>query len=244
VKLILLLMPWICLSLSALADGLPPVAGENEQDVPPVRGENLPDSVEYEELRQKIAYGRASIAEVRLSLTEPEIGGLTNTLHALYSMRWHRGVIHLLQALWSEDRDSYPELSWEQIGSIPARIALASTINRIQVYETREYLEFIRDHAHDSHEFHRAQAVIALGLNGDPQDVPYIASMADGENHYVAQSAITALSLMNSNRARNAMITIQRKYRGTPRGDLLAELLLRAYQVGPEEIQDFRENGG
>ncbi len=231
------------LSLNAAAARISTSTADNEHNVQVVREERLPDPVIYDELREKIAYGRADIAEVRLSLTEQEVGGLSNTMHALYSMRWHRGVIHLLEALWSQNRDKYPELAWQQLGSTPVRIALASTINRIQVYDTREYLEFIRSHAHDNHEFHRAQAVIALGLNGDPQDVSYIAAMAEGENHYVAQSAITALSLMNSNRARDAMIAMQGKYRGTPRGDLLEELLLRAYQVGPAELQTFREHG-
>jgi len=185
--------------------------------------------VRFDELRLKIAYGRATLTEVKLALSDTEVAGLTNTIHALYSMRWHRGVIHLLDALWSGDRGDNPELAWEKIETVPVRIALASTINRIRIYDTQEYIEYIRHHAYDEHEFHRAQVVIALGLNGNPQDVSYIASMADGENHYVAQSAITALSLMNSHRARDAMIEIERKHRGTPRGDLLEELLLRFY---------------
>jgi hypothetical protein len=182
---------------------------------------------DYDVLRSKIAYGKASLAEVRQALTENQAGGLTNTVHALYSMRWHRGVIKLLEALWLDKRADYPELAWQQIELTPVRIALASTINRIQTFETQEYLQYIRAHAEDKHEFHRAQVVIALGLNGDPQDVAYITAMAEGDNHYVAQSAITALTLMNSQRARDAMITLEHKHRGTPRGELLEELLLQ-----------------
>ena len=49
---------------------------------------------------EKITFGNANFSEVREALTEPDILNLTNTLHALYSMRWHRAVLHLLQNIW------------------------------------------------------------------------------------------------------------------------------------------------
>ena len=158
-------------------------------------------------------------------------------MHALYSMRWHRGVIHLLYDMWDMKKDKYPELSWDIIDKAPARIALASTICRIQLTGKEKYLEYIRSHEHDRHEFHRAQVVIALGLNGDPADVDYIKGMADGDDVYVAQSAITALSLMGHRKASDAMIDLWFKYRGTPRGNLIQQLLKQAYNLTPHERQ-------
>ena len=87
----------------------------------------LPD---YDVLREKITFGNANFSEVREALTEPDILNLTNTLHALYSMRWHRAVLHLLQNIWERKREKYPELAWDLLEKIPPRIALASTINR------------------------------------------------------------------------------------------------------------------
>lgn len=190
-------------------------------------------NINYDELRVKIASGRAELAEVRQALTDSDIGRLTNTLHALYSMRWHRGVTTLLQRMWSLRKENYPELHWDAIDEAPARIALASTLSRIYYDDNREYLEYIRAHGDDEHEFHRAQVVIALGFNGSPDDVKYIRSMADGNNHYVAQSAITALSIMDRKAASDAMIELWRKHRGTPRGDLILELLGQAYNLYP-----------
>ena len=56
---------------------------------------NSDTTLDYHELREKITFGKATFAEVRQALTEPNVVNLTNTLHALYSMRWHRAVLHL-----------------------------------------------------------------------------------------------------------------------------------------------------
>ena len=46
-------------------------------------------TLDYHKLREKITFGKATLLEVRQALTEPSVVNLTNTLHALYSMRWH-----------------------------------------------------------------------------------------------------------------------------------------------------------
>ncbi len=189
----------------------------------------LPD---YDVLREKITFGNANFSEVREALTEPDILNLTNTLHALYSMRWHRAVLHLLQNIWERKREKYPELAWDLLEKIPPRIALASTINRIRIFNTDEYKAYIRSHRYADHEFVRAQVVVSLGLNGDPDDVDYLVKMVNSSNHYVVQTAMTSLALMGHVRAKEAMITLEDKYRDEPRGKLLRELLKKAYQWG------------
>lgn len=214
-----------CLLQPAVAaeSGKGPVITEKPADIHP----------NYRLLQRKIIYGQATLAEVRRALTDRDIGEITNTLHALYSMRWHRGVIHLLYDMWDKKKKMYPELSWDIIDKAPARIALASTINRIQITGTGEYLDYIRSHEHDKREFKRAQVVIALGFNGDPKDVAYIKSMAAGDDTYVAQSAITALALMGHKPASDALIDLWFKYRNTPRGKLIQEVLRQAYHLTP-----------
>ena len=189
----------------------------------------LPD---YDVLREKITFGSANFSEVREALTEPDILNLTNTLHALYSMRWHRAVLHLLQNIWERKREKYPELAWDLLEKIPPRIALASTINRIRIFNTDEYKAYIRSHRYADHEFVRAQVVVSLGLNGDPDDVDYLVKMVNSSNHYVEQTAMTSLALMGHVRAKEAMITLEDEYRDEPRGKLLRELLKKAYQWG------------
>jgi HEAT repeat protein len=116
---------------------------------------------------------------------------------------------------------------------VPPRIALASTINRVKIFRTEEYKALIRSHRYADHEFIRAQVVVALGLNGDPDDVEYLTEMADSENHYVIQSAITSLALLGHPKAKEAMITLMEKYANGPRGRLLRELLQQAYHWQP-----------
>ena len=191
-------------------------------------------SATYRELQKKILYGEASLFEVRTALTNPDVGSLTNTVHTLYSMKWHRGVYHLLDDLWYLHKSKAPDLDWDKIAKPPVRIAVASTLNRTRTENTNQYRDYIRRHQYDEHEFHRAQVVIALGFNQDPQDIPYLVEMVNADNHYVTQSAITALALMRQDRARDAMIKLLKQHQDNPRGELLKELLAKAYQWRPE----------
>ncbi|MDA0822194.1 MAG: HEAT repeat domain-containing protein [Proteobacteria bacterium] len=188
---------------------------------------------DYTDLRNRIIYARATLAETRRALTDTDPAALSNTLHALYAMRWHRGVVHLLNGMWAMDREKYPELAWDLIADAPARIALASTLNRVHIVDTERFLTYVRAHETDPHEFNRAQVAVALGLNGDRSDLPYLREMADGENHYVAQSAITGLSLFGGAMARETLIELAEKHHGTPRGALMQQLLRQAYNWPP-----------
>jgi hypothetical protein len=185
------------------------------------------------ELHTRISSGNASFKEIRQALTDRDVPALTNTVHALYSMRIHRHVHHLLYDMWNMEKNKYPELSWDLIAKAPIRIALASTINRIQISGTHEYKDYIRSHKYDEHEFHRAQIVVALGLNGDPVDVPYLKEMASSDNTYVVQSAITGLAFMNNVQARDALVNIWKEFQEDPRADLILEVLAKAYDWVP-----------
>ena len=190
-------------------------------------------SAKYRELQKKILYGEASLFEVRTALTNPDVGSLTNTVHTLYSMKWHRGIYHLLDDLWYLNQSKAPELAWDKIAEPPVRIAVASTLNRTRTENTIQYRDYIHRHKYDEHEFHRAQVVIALGFNQDPKDIPYLVEMVNADNHYVTQSAITALALMRQERARDAMIELFEQHQNNPRSKLLKELLAKAYQWNP-----------
>jgi hypothetical protein len=188
---------------------------------------------DYEKLLQKITYGEATALDVKNALTEQDAAGLSNTIHALYSMRWQRIIIYMLDDMWKLDKNKYPDFAWNLIEKPPARIALASTINRIQIQNTKEYKDYIRAHKYDEHEFHSAQVIIALGLNQDPKDIPYLQEMAEGDNNYVAQSAITSLAIMNDALARDTLVSIWAKYVNDQRGDLILDVLKKAYDWVP-----------
>ena len=198
--------------------------------------ESKPVVINYDLLRRGITYGQATLFEVRQALTQRDEMGLSNTIHALYGMRIHRGVIHILRGIWAEDRASYPEFAWEVLNKPSVRIAAASTLNRIQIVNSDEYKDYIRAHRDTKDSFVRAQAAIALGLGGDPEDLEYLFEQADGSDHYVAQSAITALSLYGGNQARDLLIELLKKHRGSSRGNLVAELLKKAYGWPPQEL--------
>lgn len=232
----------LVVSIAALATiviGLGDVSGPTSSLATP-RGTNrspsdttIAPAYDYVELRRVIIYGQAKLGEVRRALTENDPAALSNTVHALYAMRWHRGVVHLLNGMWLLDKEKYPELAWELIAKPPVRIAIASTINRVKIVKTEPYQNYMRAHQHSLHEFNRAQVSVGLGFNGDPQDLPYLREMADGENHYVAQSAITALSIFSGEKARDVLDELAQKHSDSPRGDLMRDLLKQAYDWPP-----------
>lgn len=187
-------------------------------------------NLRFQQLYRKVVTGEATLAEIRELLTDKNVAGLTNTLHGLYTMRYHRGVIHLLDSLWQENKTLYPELSWDLLAKTPIRIALASTLNRIYIGQTREYIDFIREHMDEEHEFHLAQVAIALGLNGDPADVDYLEHLASGDKVYIVQTSMSALALMNNPKARDALIVIEKEFSNDPRSKLATELLWQAYR--------------
>ena len=230
-----------CLLLLGACGPTTPQPGDNAATEVATATDSTPEptqtpNINYDDLAQKIIYGQAKLHDVYQALTDRDTGRLTNVMHGLYSMHWHRGVYKLLFELWESKKQLHPEFAWDLIEKAPVRIALASTLTRIQVADNKEYLDYIRDHMYDEHEFHQAQVVVALGMNGDPEDVPYIKSLADGNRHYVIQSAITSLGLMNNPQASNALVELYKKHKNDPRGQLILEVLERAYHLAPQSV--------
>lgn len=230
----------LCLLLSACSDeqNVPQNNKQTEQvestpALPLKESSKNENKINHVIFYEKILYGKANLADIRLALTDKDIGRLTNTIHALYNYRWHRGVTNLLNDMWSMKKENAPEISWQLFEKVPVKLALASTINRIKIFNTEEYKNYLHEHKYDTHEFHRAQVIIALSFNGDPKDVDYISEMADGDNHYVAQTAISALGIMNGEKAKKALGNLWKEYRESSKGKLIEEVLKNAYGVTP-----------
>ena len=183
----------------------------------------------FQQLQNKTIYGTATLSEVKELLTYPDLAGLTNSMHAMYAMRWHRGVLELLSDLWQNNQTPYPKIVWEEINKPPVRIALASTLARINQDDKEEWLNYIHSHKDDAHEFHKAQTIIALGFNADPADIKYIKTQIEGDNRYVTQTSITALAIMENPQAKNTMIELLEDYKDNPRATLLRDLLKKVY---------------
>ena len=190
----------------------------------------------FEILRRKITYGNATLYEVHQALTEKHKQGLANTVHALFGMRIHRGVSHALDALWLLDKEKYPDFSWPLIETNTLRIAIASTLNRINIVDTDEYLDFIRSQKTTTDSFDLAQVCVALGFNGSPTDLSFLKTQAAGDDHYVAQSAITALSVFGGNKARDTLIELAQVFADSARGNLITDMLKTVYDWPPPEL--------
>lgn len=198
----------------------------------------VPDSAQYRALHEKIAYGKASLAEIRMALTESNPLALVNVMQALYAMKWHRGVLHLLDGLWTGDKERYPELAWPEIESAPTRIALASTINRVRIMNTKPQLDYIRQYVDSDDRLIAAQVAVALGFNGDAKDLDTLKNYSAGDNAYIAQSAITGLGLFGSEQAQNVLIDLLQRYKDSNRGNLIKEVLKRGYDWPPAPMMN------
>lgn len=184
------------------------------------------------ELRQKTISGKANLAEIKEALRYPQKEELTNLIHSLYALRSYRPIYNLLIDLWNKNKSIDNTLAWNLISEAPVRIAIANNINRIKGnLAGKEFREYIRRFKYDEDVFIRSQSIIALGLNQNPQDIPYLVEMASSDNHYLIQVGISALSFMSHNKARDALKKLAKQYYGKPRGDLIIDVLDKAYGV-------------
>ncbi len=187
----------------------------------------------YDGLRQSIMQSTASLAAIVEALEQPYTLGVANTLYALHKMHFVRPVHHLLDALWQNNQSRYPNLNWEAINSNTGRIALATTLMRIKVKNTEAYIEHIRTHQDSEDPQVLSQVGMALGFNGEMNDLPYLERLAESETPKIAEGAITGLSTFQGNKAKRVMIGLAKKYEGTARGNYLKQMLRDFYGWPP-----------
>ncbi len=195
------------------------------------------DPIPFKNLYNKIYSGKATLEHVKQALNSDDTTKLVNTMHALYAMRLNRGAYNLMYDMWELKNTEETDINWKIIGEPPVRIALASTINRIDGVKSRELREYIRSFKYNDDEKLRGQVLVALGLNGDPADVPYIVEMANSNNRYLTQIGVSSLAFMGNGTAKKALIAMANKHYDTPRGKLVIDVLKRAYNVVPTATQ-------
>jgi HEAT repeat protein len=193
----------------------------------------------YERTREAIRASTATLDAILEALTEEDVEGLANTLHALYLMGERPWVLQLLRALWNEDLDAYPELDWGRLSAPAARVALASTLARLEPARRESYLGYLRRALAEPDPFVRAQAAVGLGFAGEPADVPALAELALGGAAYDGEAAVKALGIHGSESARLALLAL----RDAPRLDrrrraVVRQVLLEAY---PEARRTARQ---
>ncbi len=187
----------------------------------------------FRKLYDKIYSGKATLKQVTQALATKDTTQMVNAIHALYAMKWHIGVNKLLYKMWRLEVDETPDINWELIKQAPVRIALASTINRINMLKSKAFRDYIRSFKYDDNDLVRGQVLVALGLNGDPVDVPYLEEMADSNNRYLTQIGVSSLAFMGNSTAKESLISLAKKHYDTPRGKLILGVLSRAYDVVP-----------
>lgn len=184
-------------------------------------------------LQQRIREGRASIKDIKQALGVGEVGDVANALTALYSMRRNAEVRELLYALWRDERQQYADLPWERLQHPVVRTAIAAVMNRIAAGTVDELLTYLRGQAEHEDKLVRAQVALALGMTGDLQDLPLLQRYADGDNEYVAQSAILGLGYVYHKQAKEALISLHNTHQDNARGHYIAGILRDVYQWRP-----------
>lgn len=187
----------------------------------------------YDGLRQTIMQSKATIPTIVEALEQPYQLGVANTLYALHKMHFFRPVHHLMDALWQNNQSKYPNVNWAAINSDNGRIALATTLMRVKVKNTEEYIQYIRTHQDSEDPQVLSQVGMALGFNADINDLPYLERLAESDTPKIAEGAITGLSTFQGNKAKRVMIGLAKKYDGTARGKFLKQMLRDFYSWPP-----------
>lgn len=194
----------------------------------------------FKELSFKLQFGAASLSNIveALSYTENTIE-LYNFIDSLYELRTDIKVQALLLQLWERDKESLPNLAWEQISTAPVRIAVANNLNRIYAkFAEDEFSDYFRTFKYDKNLFIWSESILALGFNRDVKDIPYLVEMAQSEEHIINQSGISALAFMLRDEAKLELKRLAKKYYGTARGDFIIHVLKKGYGISTQIKQD------
>ena len=191
------------------------------------------EPIPFKNLYNRIYTSKASLEHVKQALRSDNPTNLVNVMHALYAMRLDSSVYNLMYDMWELNDIESINVNWKKISEPPVRIALASTINRIDGIKSRALREYIRSFKKANDEKIRGQVLVALGLNGDPIDIPYIEKMANSDNRYLTQIGISSLAFMGTGAAKRVLIKLANQYHDTPRGKLIIDVLKNAYNVVP-----------
>lgn len=176
--------------------------------------------------RERIRLQEATREEVLDALEEDEVRGLANTVHVLYFMAGAGWVRDLLQALWEQDLRAYPTLHWGRLSAPAVRVALASTLARLDPPGREVFLAYLRQALSDPESFVRAQAAVGLGLSGTDEDAPRIEALARGGGPYDAEAAVKALAILGTEAGRAALLRLRADPAIDPRRRAVARQVL------------------
>lgn len=187
----------------------------------------------------KIVSGRASLDDIKSGLRTGKSGDIANMLHALYVMRDSLIIRKLLHSMWYERRDLHPDIAWHRLQSPVVRVALASTLNRILRGNTREFLDYIRGQKDHEIFLVRSQVAVALGINGELQDIDILSAYVLDESDHVAKSAVTGLAFMYRPQARDELVRLlELQPDDSKRARLIRQALLHAYDRVHEQVEN------
>ncbi len=164
---------------------------------------------QYDNLQLRLAAGGVDMSELRWALTDPDVTALTKTTHLLPAMAWHRSALYLIDDLWALKSEKYPELNWRLIAEPPVRIALASTLARLQKEDKKtEYIDYINRFRDDPDPFNQLQVIIAMGYMRDSGNTDYLASRLNSASPLIVKNAISALASLGEGPARNIVVEL------------------------------------
>jgi len=186
-----------------------------------------------EVLLKRISKGQASIADIKIALQIGKPGDIANVFSALYTMRRDPRIRGLMFDVWRDIRKEHADLPWEKLQHPVIRTSLAAVMNRIAAGTISEFLDYLRAQADSEIDLVRAQVALALGMTGYLEDLPQLKRYAEGESFYVAQSAIVGLGYVYRDEAKQVLLDLHEKYKGSVRGVYIAGMLQEAYQWKP-----------
>ncbi len=190
----------------------PPPPRVASQALPGPAGAGPVTAGRFDDLRQAILEARATPAEVREALGDPDPMGLANTLNALYLMGNRDWVLALLHSLWRGEHGGDSDLDWDRLRQPSARVAVAHTLARLDAGTRQDCLRYIRKMLNYPEDLVQAEAAIALGFVGTDGDVPRLRELGASGRAYAAESAIKALAIRGSEEARRALLTLKAQF--------------------------------
>lgn len=160
----------------------------------------------YDALQNRIIRGQAKFEEILYALTDDQPSRLSNVFHSLSLYRDDNRIFVLLTDIWKDNRTDHPELSWAAMSDPHARVALATTLARIDKDNYSGYYSYVMLNVQNDDSEVRANSAIGLGFIGGDQDIGTLREMIISDPITgVAANAATALILIGTKAAEDAL---------------------------------------
>ncbi|MDY0013667.1 MAG: HEAT repeat domain-containing protein [Rhodocyclaceae bacterium] len=170
-------------------------------------------SLSYEEFREIVLeQHKITLSDARKALRNKSEADLFSSINFFVAGSPTPEAIHLLEAVWGNETDKYPELPWPILNRPVVRLGIAQTLGRLD--PDPAYRDYALTQTRSKDEVVAGHAVFALGLIGNDDDVQLLKGYSKSGSMYVSKQAIYGLAALGTKKSKDALTELGAESQG------------------------------